>query len=28
MKHVKKSVLLWYSAPEMYALVTQVERAR
>lgn len=26
MKHVKKSVLLWYSAPEMYALVTQVEQ--
>lgn len=25
MKHVKKSVLLWYSASEMYALVTQVE---
>lgn len=25
MKHVKKSVLLWYSAPEMYALVTAVE---
>ena len=25
MKHVKKSVLLWYSAPEMYALVTEVE---
>ena len=25
MKHVKKSVLLWYSAPEMYALVTGVE---
>ena len=24
MKHVKKSVLLWYSAPEMYALVTAV----
>jgi len=26
MKHVKKSVLLWYSAPEMYALVTGVEQ--
>lgn len=25
MKHVRKSVLLWYSAPEMYALVTDVE---
>ena len=25
MKHVKKSVLLWYSAAEMYALVTAVE---
>lgn len=25
MKHVKKSVLLWYSAREMYALVTAVE---
>lgn len=25
MKHVKKSVLLWYSAQEMYALVTGVE---
>ena len=25
MKHVKKSVLLWYSAQEMYALVTAVE---
>jgi ribosome-associated toxin RatA of RatAB toxin-antitoxin module len=25
MKHVKKSVLLWYSAPEMYDLVTRVE---
>ena len=24
MKHVKKSVLLWYSAHEMYALVTDV----
>jgi ribosome-associated toxin RatA of RatAB toxin-antitoxin module len=24
MKHVKKSVLLWYSAPEMYELVTDV----
>jgi ribosome-associated toxin RatA of RatAB toxin-antitoxin module len=24
MKHVKKSVLLWYSAQEMYALVTDV----
>jgi len=24
MKHVKKSVLLWYSAPEMYRLVTGV----
>jgi ribosome-associated toxin RatA of RatAB toxin-antitoxin module len=26
MKHVKKSVLLWYSAREMYTLVTQVEQ--
>lgn len=25
MKHVKKSVLLWYSAREMYTLVTAVE---
>ncbi len=25
MKQVRKSVLLWYSAPEMYALVTAVE---
>lgn len=25
MKHVKKSVLLWYSPAEMYALVTTVE---
>ena len=25
MKHVKKSVLLWHSASEMYALVTTVE---
>lgn len=25
MKHVKKSVLLWYSAHEMYTLVTAVE---
>ena len=25
MKHVKKSVLLWYSAHEIYALVTAVE---
>lgn len=25
MKHVKKSVLLWYSASEMYSLVTAVE---
>ena len=25
MKHVKNSVLLWYSAGEMYALVTDVE---
>ncbi len=25
MKHVKKSVLLWYSPAEMYALVTDVE---
>jgi ribosome-associated toxin RatA of RatAB toxin-antitoxin module len=25
MKHVKKSVLLWYSPHEMYSLVTQVE---
>ncbi len=26
MKHVKKSVLLWYSPKEMYELVTDVER--
>lgn len=26
MKHVRKSVLLWYSPREMYDLVTQVER--
>jgi ribosome-associated toxin RatA of RatAB toxin-antitoxin module len=26
MKHVKKSVLLWYSPAEMYKLVTDVER--
>ncbi len=26
MKHVKKSVLLWYSAPEMYELVTRVDQ--
>ncbi len=26
MKHVKKSVLLWYSAQEMYDLVTDVDR--
>ena len=26
MKHVKKSVLLWYSPHEMYGLVTAVER--
>lgn len=26
MKHVRKSVLLWYSPAEMYALVTDVER--
>jgi ribosome-associated toxin RatA of RatAB toxin-antitoxin module len=26
MKHVKKSVLLWYSPAEMYALVTDVPR--
>jgi ribosome-associated toxin RatA of RatAB toxin-antitoxin module len=26
MKHVRKSVLLWYSASEMYALVTDVPR--
>jgi ribosome-associated toxin RatA of RatAB toxin-antitoxin module len=26
MKHVKKSVLLWYSAAEMYALVTAVQQ--
>jgi len=26
MKHVKKSVLLWYSAHEMYQLVTDVPR--
>jgi len=25
MKHVKKSVLLWYSAHEMYRLVTEVQ---
>ena len=25
MKHVKKSVLLWYSALEMYSLVTDIE---
>ncbi len=25
MKHVKKSVLLWYSASEMYSLVTAIE---
>jgi len=25
MKHVKKSVLLWYSPQEMYALVTAIE---
>lgn len=25
MKHVKKSALLWYSAHEMYALVTAIE---
>ncbi|MBL2968267.1 ubiquinone-binding protein, partial [Klebsiella pneumoniae] len=25
MKHVHKSVLLWYSPREMYALVTAVE---
>jgi ribosome-associated toxin RatA of RatAB toxin-antitoxin module len=25
MKHVKRSVLLWYSPQEMYALVTRVE---
>jgi len=25
MKHVKKSVLLWYSAREMYELVTDIE---
>ena len=25
MKHVKKSVLLWYSPHEMYALVTDVK---
>ncbi|MEO8279072.1 MAG: type II toxin-antitoxin system RatA family toxin [Ideonella sp.] len=25
MKHVTKSVLLWYSAPQMYRLVTDVE---
>ena len=25
MKHVKKSVLLWYSAHEMYTLVTAIE---
>ena len=26
MKHVKKSVLLWYSAQEMYELVTGIEK--
>jgi ribosome-associated toxin RatA of RatAB toxin-antitoxin module len=26
MKHVKKSVLLWYSPAEMYSLVTDVKR--
>jgi ribosome-associated toxin RatA of RatAB toxin-antitoxin module len=26
MKHVKKSVLLWYSPAEMYSLVTGIER--
>jgi ribosome-associated toxin RatA of RatAB toxin-antitoxin module len=26
MKHVRKSVLLWYSPAEMYALVTDVQR--
>lgn len=26
MKHVKRSVLLWYSSREMYALVTGIER--
>jgi len=26
MKHVKKSVLLWYSPREMYELVTDIER--
>ncbi len=26
MKHVKKSVLLWYSAQEMYELVTGIEQ--
>jgi len=26
MKHVKKSVLLWYSAAEMYGLVTDIEQ--
>jgi ribosome-associated toxin RatA of RatAB toxin-antitoxin module len=26
MKHVRKSVLLWYSSHEMYALVTGIER--
>ncbi|MFM8796712.1 MAG: type II toxin-antitoxin system RatA family toxin, partial [Betaproteobacteria bacterium] len=25
MKHVRKSVLLWYSARQMYDLVTQVQ---
>lgn len=25
MKHVKKSVLLWYTAPQMYALVVEVQ---
>ncbi|HEX6361847.1 MAG TPA: ubiquinone-binding protein, partial [Albitalea sp.] len=26
MKHVKKSVLLWYTAAEMYELVTGIEQ--
>ena len=26
MKHVKKSVLLWYSPREMYELVTDIAR--
>lgn len=26
MKHVRKSVLLWYAPQEMYALVTDIER--